>query len=69
MTPIGHIYKITNLINGKIYIGQHSVSNIKYYYFGSGLILKQAIKKHGIENFEKKIIVDNVTSVFVIKLN
>ena len=48
------IYKITNLINGKIYIGQDSKNRNKY--FGSGKIIKQAIKKNGRKNFSKDII-------------
>jgi group I intron endonuclease len=48
------IYKTTNLINGKFYIGKDKHNNPKY--FGSGKVLKQAIKKYGIENFAKEII-------------
>lgn len=48
------IYKTTNLINGKIYIGK-DVKNKKSY-LGSGTILKKAIEKHGKENFLKEII-------------
>jgi len=48
------IYKITNLINSKIYIGKDVSSNSNYY--GSGVILNNAIKKYGIENFNKEII-------------
>lgn len=48
------IYKTTNLINGKIYIGQ-TVNNIDSYY-GSGKLLIKAIKKYGKENFTKEII-------------
>lgn len=52
--PVWAIYKITNLINGKTYIGKDKYNNPKY--FGSGLILKQAIKKYGIENFKKDVL-------------
>jgi group I intron endonuclease len=48
------IYKTTNLINGKIYIGQDSKNNSDY--FGSGVMIKRAIKKYGKENFIKEII-------------
>lgn len=46
------IYKTTNLINGKIYIGKDS-DNCKNY-LGGGSILNLAIKKHGKENFKKE---------------
>jgi len=48
------IYKITNKINGKIYIGKDTRN--KKNYFGSGIVIKQAIKKYGKENFDKCIL-------------
>jgi group I intron endonuclease len=48
------IYKTTNLINGKIYIGQDSKNNPEY--FGSGILLNRAIEKYGKENFIKEIL-------------
>ena len=48
------IYKTTNLINGKIYIGKDSKNNPKY--LGSGIIIISAIKKYGKENFKKEIL-------------
>ena len=52
------IYKTTNNISGKIYIGKHQTKNINDDYVGSGLHLKRSIQKHGIENFTKVIIHD-----------
>jgi group I intron endonuclease len=46
------IYKTTNLINGKFYVGQDSNNNPEYY--GSGTLLKRAIKKQGKQNFIKE---------------
>src|SRR3972149_9779970 len=50
----GIIYKTTNLINGKIYVGQDSNNNSKY--LGSGSIFKKSIKKYGKSNFIKEIL-------------
>lgn len=47
----GYIYKTTNLINGKIYIGQHKSSKFDKSYIGSGLLFKRAINKFGFDNF------------------
>ena len=52
------IYQITNLVNGKIYIGKHETTNIEDGYFGSGNLIQAAINKHGLENFEFKILID-----------
>lgn len=54
------IYKITNLINNKIYIGQYS-GNDKHY-LGGGRILQLAQKKYGRKNFKKEIIIANITN-------
>jgi group I intron endonuclease len=56
------IYKTTNLINNKIYIGQHNSSADNY--IGSGLNLNKAIKKYGKENFQREIL-EHVTSANV----
>ena len=48
------IYKTTNIINGKIYIGQDSKNNKNY--LGGGILIKKALLKYGKENFIKEII-------------
>lgn len=50
------VYKITNTLNAKYYIGVHSTSNIDDGYMGSGLALKHAVAKHGAESFEREIL-------------
>jgi hypothetical protein len=53
-----YIYQITNLVNGKIYIGMRRCQNDpdKDEYMGSSLHLKNSIKIYGKENFIKEII-------------
>lgn len=48
------IYKTTNAVNNKIYIGKANKNDPLY--LGSGLKIKSAIKKYGKGNFHKEII-------------
>jgi len=51
-----YLYKITNTINSKIYIGIHRSKLASDHYMGSGTALKNAFKKYGKENFVKDIL-------------
>jgi group I intron endonuclease len=64
---IGYIYKITNLINGYLYIGKTTYSDVKRRFNqhiyraliqkkGSKESLHQAIRDYGIENFKIEVI-------------
>jgi len=52
-----NVYLVTNLINGKQYVGAEKGNNSDY--FGSGKLIKEALEVFGIENFKKEIIIDN----------
>lgn len=57
------IYKITNKVNGKCYVGQaidiraRLQDHVSAYLRGKDLVLYRAIRKHGIDNFEANILV------------
>lgn len=58
MKPIKYIYKTTNNITRKSYIGSHLCRKPGYLksYLGSGIALKDALEKYGKQNFSKEII-------------
>ena len=47
----GYVYKTTNLINGKIYIGQHHSEIFDENYYGSGVRFTNVFNKYGKDNF------------------
>ena len=62
-----YIYKITNNLNNKIYIGLSSkkVEESESYY-GSGVLIYKAIDKYGKDNFTKTILERDITDFKVL---
>ena len=57
------VYRITNNINNKIYVGYHATDTLDDGYMGSGKLIRHAMTKYGPEAFTKEIIAvfDNKT--------
>lgn len=57
---IGYIYAVTNILNGKKYVGQHTlVKNDKLKskdYFASGTAIQAAVKKYGRKAFKREVL-------------
>ena len=51
------IYKTTNRLNGKFYVGMHKTEKYNDNYLGSGKIFEIAVKKYGRECFVKEVLV------------
>jgi len=50
------IYKTTNLLTGKYYIGMHSTDDLEDGYLGSGKRLRYSIRKYGEQNHQREIV-------------
>jgi group I intron endonuclease len=58
-----YIYKITNQLNGKAYVGLKTLTvEESTDYYGSGKLIQLAIEKYGKENFTKEILERGVDS-------
>lgn len=51
-----YIYKTTNILTDKYYIGMHSTDNLEDGYIGSGKRLWYSVKKYGKENHKVEIL-------------
>jgi hypothetical protein len=56
------VYKTTNLLNNRYYIGAHKSNYQEDKYLGSGLALKSAVAKYGEENFKRETLLECNTS-------
>jgi hypothetical protein len=50
------VYRTTNTVTGRFYVGVHKTADPHDAYLGSGLALKQAIKKYGRDAFVKEVL-------------
>lgn len=73
----GYIYKTTNLVTKKIYIGQHVAGKFTTKYIGSGTLLRGAVLQYGRKNFIVELLyrcndqaeLDEQEEVFIKKYN
>lgn len=56
MSKYYFLYKTTCLVSNRYYIGMHFTSNLKDGYLGSGIFLRNSIRKHGKENHLREIL-------------
>lgn len=54
----GYIYRTTNLVNGKSYVGKHQIRRSEHWldYLGSGTAISRAVRKYGQPSFSKELL-------------
>lgn len=50
------VYRTTNTLNGRFYIGVHSTDDLNDGYLGSGDVLKYALAKYGEDAFQREVL-------------
>ena len=60
------VYRTTNSVDGKIYVGTHKTADLSDSYLGSGTGLARAISKYGATNFKREVlhVFDNPEQMF-----
>jgi hypothetical protein len=63
------VYKVTNMVNGKTYVGAHRTKDLNDGYMGSGKGIKRAIRKYGLNSFKKEVmaVFDNPEDMFALE--
>jgi hypothetical protein len=57
------IYKTTNKLNNKFYVGKHKTKNKDDSYLGSSILIERAIQKYGRENFIRELLFEFSTEL------
>lgn len=52
----GYVYLLTNKINDMKYIGIRASSIVDESYYGSGVRIRNAVNKYGVDNFQREIL-------------
>ena len=61
-----YVYQITNLVNGKVYVGMHATDDMEDGYMGSGDLIQLAIKKYGVASFRKDILFEGYSLLDIV---
>ena len=56
MEYFGYVYKFTNKITGKIYVGKREKPTFDKHYWGSGTYWTNSLNKHGKENILREVL-------------
>lgn len=62
------LYKITNKLNGRYYIGKSFKERVEKGYCGSGPLIRSAVKKYGKENFLVEILNESTNEAEIFEL-
>jgi hypothetical protein len=50
------VYRVTNKVNGRYYIGKHTTTDPNDKYMGTGTVITRAIQTYGVDAFEKQVL-------------